>query len=215
MLQAAAIELDPDKAPIPFQPRPQPTTTPAAPEEAIKSYDTAARLDPVDPMVVYHRGVTKLRLGRLTDAIADFDLSVSLQRNNQMARLYRSDCYIQLGKPAKALPDLDWLVEQQLKPPASSAATDWFSRLIEWVLNLFGMTSAPATPPKAPDKNPDVWNMRARAYTKLARFDDAIADYSTAMKINECLAAEAAVRRAMGPDLWPTDQDDWRNRGQS
>ncbi len=72
-------------------------------EKALKFYDQAVIADPKDPMVFFKRGDFKASVGRVKDAIADYELMIRVDPASVLARARLAKWYRVVGRDADAV----------------------------------------------------------------------------------------------------------------
>jgi tetratricopeptide (TPR) repeat protein len=137
--------------------------------------------------------------GQYQQAVDRYNGALSLQPDNPSARLYRGLCYVELGDAMAAIHDLNHAIKAS---PGNHAAYGGLAKAYlsqgryDEALNAANL--AIRIKPKA-----RYYDTRAEIYTKLTKYDNAIDDYSAAIKLDN-QDAFAYTNRA---DLYTSQKD--------
>lgn len=101
-------------------------------EEAIETYSKAVDLIPEFHEAIDNRAFCKMDLGRWQDAIADFELSLSVHPDSLLAEFSIGECYYRMGDLAHA----HWQFEKCVKlDPSHQVSRDFLQRTAELMRN--------------------------------------------------------------------------------
>jgi tetratricopeptide (TPR) repeat protein len=151
-------------------------------EAAITDFSAAIRLKPADPDMLHSayrwRGTEAFALKRYEEAIADFSALMKLDPNDADATMRRANAYYAQGHYAAAVADTSQVIHVNALagalfpwPGIVDPSRCFADRIIDRYNS--GM--------RIPGLDPYARVLRARAYLKLGRKEDAVADYTAAV----------------------------------
>ena len=85
-------------------------------ESSIAFFERSAKLNPVNPEIVYNLGTSYLTLGMPEDAIRSFTKSIELDKNNSDALANRSIAYAYNGDEVNSEVDFNLAVRKGVDP---------------------------------------------------------------------------------------------------
>lgn len=145
--------------------------------DAFSILEPLAREVPGDAGIRTHRGLALQELGRLDEALADFDLALRLKPDHKLSLLYRGNLLLQAARPGQALENYDRLL--RMSPDNDEA---WFRRgSALWLLDRF--EEALASYRKSLSLNPNRFGAAFNSGTtllKLEHYDEAYAAFERA-----------------------------------
>ena len=148
-------------------------------------------LSPQDPDAYYKLGNTKRKLGKLDDAVKNYDRSIELDSHVAEVYVNRGAAKAELGELGEAIEDFNKAIE--LNPELSQAYTNrGFAKF-----KLSEPEEAIIDYDKAIELNPDsvvAYNNRGQVQLELGKPQEAIADCDRAIELNPRLA-EAYLNR--------------------
>ena len=135
---------------------------------AIYEYDIAINIKSSFEEVYHNRGNAYFYLGDYAKAISDYSKEIALYPMNAEAYFNRGNAYFNKGDYNKAIDDYD----KAIKFPANKGS---YVRIIEdneeWLEGLNFLSA-------------NAYNNRGNAYFKMRSYNNALFDYSTAIKLN-------------------------------
>ncbi|MBQ7949517.1 MAG: tetratricopeptide repeat protein [Alphaproteobacteria bacterium] len=158
-------------------------------EEAIADLTTAIDSDAATVSTYTLRGEAYMQMGDYRNAMADFDKAIEMDPMYSVAYYDRSLLNTRLEDYNAALIDINNAMAVEVKNPSSVLASrDMYAkrgRLNLWLKNWEGaiadFTNSLARPNGV--VTPDVYAERAEAYTAMAMYNEAIADYTSAVRV--------------------------------
>ncbi len=158
-------------------------------EEAIADLTTAIDSDAATVSTYTLRGEAYMQMGDYRNAMADFDKAIEIDPTYSVAYYDRSLLNTRLEDYNAALNDINNAMAAEAKNPSSVLASrDMYAkrgRLNLWLKNWEGaiadFTNSLARPNGV--VTPDVYAERAEAYTAMAMYNEAIADYTSAVRV--------------------------------
>lgn len=158
-------------------------------EEAIADLTTAIDSNAATVSTYTLRGEAYMQMGDYRNAMADFDKAIEMDPTYSVAYYDRSLLNTRLEDYNAALNDINNAMAAEAKNPSSVLASrDMYAkrgRLNLWLKNWEGaiadFTNSLARPNGV--VTPDVYAERAEAYTAMAMYNEAIADYTSAVRV--------------------------------
>jgi tetratricopeptide (TPR) repeat protein len=184
------------------------------PDQALKWFDKAIRIDPYHAMAYYHRGLALRSLKRLTESLADFDRSLKLYPDHPEALNNRGVTLQELRKYDEAIASFDRAI--QINPKYAEAynnrgiALHQANRLVE---SLNSYDQAIALKPDYVESHSN----QGVVLQDMHQLDEALAKYEMAAKINPEYAEahwNQSLALLMKGDLangWPLFEWRWKS----
>jgi tetratricopeptide (TPR) repeat protein len=151
-------------------------------EAAIADFSAAIRLKPADPDMLRSayrwRGTEAFALKRYEQAIADFSALMKLDPNDADATMRRANAYYAQGRYAAAVADTSLVIHVNERAGALfpwPGIVDPSRCFADRIIDRYNAGM------RIPGLDPYAHVLRARAYLKLGRKNDAVADYTAAV----------------------------------
>lgn len=102
-------------------------------EGALVDFEAVLHLFPNDPEVLLHRGIIRNRLGRIKEALSDFDAIISREKHNVHALICRGSLFMAMNENEKAYADWssakEYVFEKDLKNALDELIRNFCSHL--------------------------------------------------------------------------------------
>ncbi len=171
-------------------------------DRAMADYDAALKLDPRSPSPYRSRGIAYFDQGKYDEAVADFTKAIQIEKNWDLL-FERRRAYFCNGQFPEAIDDLTAALDLRPDKPVMLETIRYFrarayqgekkhNRAIADLTDCIGMGVTDSEP----------YIFRAASYVELGRFDQAIGDFTEAMRIHPT------------PEAYRGRADAYRKKGQ-
>jgi tetratricopeptide (TPR) repeat protein len=148
--------------------------------EAIQSYETALRLQPVYPEAHNNLGYALTEAGRIPEAIKELEIALRMEPDYAIAHNNFGNALLQAGRPAEAI--AHYQAALRIKPDFALAHYDLGNALLAAGRTAAAVQSYEAALRWEPDNADTEYNLGNALFTA-GRIPEAIAHYQTALRI--------------------------------
>ena len=156
-------------------------------DQAIADYTEAIKLKPKDASAYNNRGYAYDQQGDYDQAIKDYDQAIELKPKDAAAYRNRGDAYEKKGRlrPShRPIVRKHWSLTRNMLQPTTAGDTPTINRV-----TTAKRSKIMTKPSNSSRKMPVYYNNRGFAYGKKGDYDQAIADYDKALKLDPKYAA--------------------------